>query len=284
MTTPDSDSQGIEGFRDRFARTIARPEEDLDLGLAALLVAGEEYPGLDVGEHLGTLDAFAGEILERAEGGAAATELARLVSRYLFEEQGFQGNANDYYNPDNSYFNRVLDTHSGIPITLSLLYLEVARRVGLRCSGVGMPGHFLVGLEGGEVCLDPFHGGTVLDASDCRRLAEGLFGPRMAWRDSYLEPCTKYEFLFRMLNNLKVVYEHSGEAEKGAGVIERMIMVNPQASALYKDLAEMQYQLQQYRAALRSLEAYLRASPGAPDASQVKDWADSIRVTLRRLN
>ena len=94
------------------------------------------------------------------------------------QERGFQGNP-DYYNPDNSYFNRVLDTHTGIPITLSLLFLEVARRVGLRCRGVGMPGHFLVGLEGSEVYFDAFNGGAVLSVADCRRLAEGLFGPRM---------------------------------------------------------------------------------------------------------
>jgi regulator of sirC expression with transglutaminase-like and TPR domain len=283
-----SDSQrsisGFDAFREEFSRIIARPEEDLDLGLAALLVAGEEYPELDIAEHLGLLDGFAEEILGRSSGETRAPEVARIVSQYLFEEQGFQGNANDYYNPENSYFNRVLDTHSGIPITLSLLFLEVARRVGLRCNGVGMPGHFLVGLEGGEVYLDPFRGGAVMNADDCRRLAEGMFGPRMAWRDSYLEPCTKYEFLFRLLNNLKVVYEHSGTADKGISVIQRMIMVNSQASALYKDLAEMQFQLQQYRAALRSLETYLTADPGAADASQVMDWADSIRVTLNRLN
>ena len=284
MNNPQSDSAGAEGFRERFARAIARPEEDLDLGLAALLVAGEEYPGLDVEEHLGRLNEFADEVLRRRTSEMQAPDLARLVSRYLFEEQGFEGNAIDYYNPDNSYFNRVLDTHSGIPITLSLLFLEVARRVGVRCSGVGMPGHFLVGLEGGGVYLDPFHGGAVLDADDCRRLAEGLFGPRMAWRESYLEPCTKYEFLFRMLNNLKVVYERSGEVEKTVGVIQRMLMVNPGAIALNKDLAEMQFQLQQYRAALRSLETYMKAAPEAPDASEVRNWADSIRTTLSRLN
>ena len=284
MSDTHNSISGPDAFRDEFVRMIARPEEDLDLGLSALLVAGEEYPDLDVVEHLQRLDGFAEEILRRTTGETDPAEIARSVSRYLFDEQGFQGNAADYYNPDNSYFNRVLDTQIGIPITLSLLYLEVARRVGLRCNGVGMPGHFLVGLEGGEIFLDPFHGGTLISADDCRQLAEGMFGPRMEWRDSYLEPCTKYEFLFRLLNNLKVVYEHSGTADKGVSVIERMIMVNSQATALYKDLAEMQYQLQQYRAALRSLGNYLTAAPDAADASQVKDWAESIRVTLSRLN
>ena len=284
MSDSESSNSGPDTFRDEFALLVSRPEEDLDLGLAALLVAGEEYPHLNVAEHLARLDGFAEAVLVRAAVGSPAPELARVVSQYLFEDQGFQGNAGDYYNPDNSYFNRVLDTHTGIPITLSLLFLEVARRVGLRCNGVGMPGHFLVGLEGGEVFLDPFHGGTVLTSDDCRRLAEGMFGPRMAWRDSYLEPCTKYEFLFRLLNNLKVVYEHSGALEKVVGITQRMLMVNPEATPLYKDLAELQYRLQQYRAALRSLETYLAKAADAPDVGQVKEWANSIRMTLSRLN
>ncbi len=275
---------GIGVFREEFARMITRPEEDLDLGRAALLVAGEEYPALDVVQHLRRLDGFADAVRQRAPGGLQPEELGRLLAHYLFEEQGFRGNSADYYNPDNSYFNRVLDTHTGIPITLSLLFLEVARRLGLRCRGVGMPGHFLVGLEGSGLYFDPFNGGAALTAEDCRRLAQHLFGPRLAWRDEYLAPCTKYEFLFRLLNNLKVVYERTGVSDKAAGVIQRMIMVNPEATALHKDLAEMQYQLQQYRAAIRSLESYLRETPDAPDAAQVKSWIEFIRATLNRIN
>ena len=284
MSQSERDTGGAGGFRAEFARMMARPEEDLDLGRAALLVAGEEYPGLDVAGCLRRLDGFAAAVRQRAPGDASAAELAAHTGRYLFEELGFRGNAADYYHPDNSYFNRVLETRAGIPITLSLLFLEVARRVGLRCSGVGMPGHFLVGLEGGEVYLDPFHGAEVLTAADCRRLAEGLFGPRMAWRDDYLTPCTKYEFLFRLLNNLKVVYERRGPAEKAVGVMQRMLLVNPTAVWLHKDLAEAQYQLRQYRASLHSLETYLREAPGAADAPQVQAWAESVRFTLSRLN
>ncbi len=271
-------------FRREFTRLIARPEEDLDLGLAALLVAGEEYPELDVAEHLRRLDEFADAVRYHAPEGLPPVELARLLGSYLFEEQGFQGNSADYYNPDNSYLNRVLDTHTGIPITLSLLFLEVARRLGLRCRGVGMPGHFLVGLDGSEVYFDPFNGGSALTPADCRRLAEGLFGPRMSWNDGYLTPCTKYEFLFRMLNNLKVVYERTDAPDKALGVTQRMIMVNPEATTLHQDLAALYFQQHQYRAAIRSLETYLREAKDAPDAPQVKTWIESIRVTLNRLN
>ena len=187
-------------------------------------------------------------------------------------------------NPDNSYFNRVLETHTGIPITLSLLFLEVARRVGVRCRGVGMPGHFLVGLEGEDVYFDPFNGGAALSPDDCRHLAENLFGNRLRWNEGYLAPCTKYEFLFRLLNNLKVEYERTGLHDKALSVAQRMIMVNPGATWLQLDLASLQYNQQQYRAAIATLEAYLREAEDGPDAQQVKTWIESIRVTLNRLN
>ena len=284
MTLPENNIPAPDEFRQEFARLIARPEEDLDLGRAALLVAGEEYPALDVEEHIRVLDGFAGAVRERAPEDMPAVDRALQVGRYLFGELGFRGNSSDYYNPDNSYFNRVLDTRTGIPITLSLLFLEVARRIGIRCRGVGMPGHFLVGLEGEDVYFDPFNGGSALTPDDCRRLAEGLFGDRLTWSDAYLTPCTKYEFLFRMLNNLKVVYERTDAPGKAAGVVQRMIMVNPGASSLRLDLAALQYQMQQYRAAIASLEAYLREAQDAPDAAQVKSWIESIRITLNRLN
>ncbi len=284
MNQPDSEGPGAEDFRQEFARLIARPEEDLDLGRVALLIAGEEYPELDVEEQLRILDGFAEAVRERASSGQPAEDLAGSLAGYLFGELGFSGNGSDYYNPDNSYFNRVLETRTGIPITLSLLFIEVGRRLGMRLRGVGMPGHFLVGLEGQEIYFDPFNGGEALSVSDCRSLAERLFGPRLTWDDRFLEPCTKYEFLFRMMNNLKVVYERTDRPEKALGVVQRMVMVRPDAAEIYQDMAALQQNLHQYRAAIATLEGYLERSKDAPNAPQVKSWIDSLRVTLSRLN
>ncbi len=263
---------------------IGRPEEDLDLGRAALLVAGEEYPGLDVEDHLRTLDRYAAEVRSLTHEGMTSVERAGVLGSYLFGELGFQGNSEDYYNPENSFFNRVLERQRGIPITLSLLFIEVARRVGVRCRGVGMPGHFLVGLEGEDVYFDPFNGAPALTPDDCRRLAGQLFGDRMSWNDGYLAPCTKYEFLFRILNNLKIVYERNDAPQKALGVSQRMALVNPEAKYLHRDIAVHHYQLQQYRAAIASLENYLRDAPDAPDAADAKAWIQTIRTTLNRLN
>ena len=273
-----------EEFRQQFAQQLARPEEDLDLGRAALLLAGEEYPALEVEARLADLDAMAAAVAGRWGAGAGPGEKAAALSHYLFDELGFNGNAADYYHPDNSYFNRVLDTRTGIPITLSLLFLEVGRRVGLRGRGVGLPGHFLVRLEETGQFLDPFHGGTQRSAADCRALVEGLFGPRLTWTDDYLLPCTKYEFLFRMLNNLKVIYQRRREHPKAAAALQRMLLVQPQQAGLYQELAQSCLEMGQYRQAVGHLETYLRQTGQPPDAAQVRQNIAYIRHLLDRLN
>lgn len=284
MTRPDSNGSGAEGFRREFASMVGRPEEDLDLGRAALLIAGEEYPDLDVESELTFLDRCAVEAGQLLQGQVALEEQARHLGRYLFVDLGYHGNSADYYNPENSYLNRVLQRRTGIPITLSLIFIEVGRRMGLPLHGVGMPGHFLVGMDRSTAYYDPFNGGEMLSPSDCRQLAERLFGRRLEWDDRYLAPCTKYEFLFRILNNLKVVYERTSEPEKALAATERMLLVRPDALSLLKDLAALQQHLQQYRAAIASLERYLNSIDSPPDAQQVRGWIESLRTTLGRLN
>ena len=223
-------------------------------------------------------------LVQRAPEVLPAEERARELGRLLVDDLGFRGNAANYYSPENSYLNRVLDSRTGIPITLSLLFIEVGRRAGIRLRGIGMPGHFLVGLEGADVFFDPFNGSDALRVDDCRVLAERLFGPRLTWDDRFLAPCTKYEFLFRILNNLKVVYERSGPAEKALTITQRMLVVRPDTTDLHKDAAALQQHLHQYRAAIGSLETYLSQASGARDASEVRSWIDSLKVTLSRLN
>ena len=284
MNDPESNGPGADFFRQEFARLVARPEEDLDLARAALLLAGEEFPDIDIAGCLGLLEQYASSFESRASQGLTKEAKARELGHFLFDVLEFKGNSTNYYNTDNSYFNRVLENRTGIPITLSLLFIEVGRRAGIRLHGVGMPGHFLVGLDGTDVFFDPFNGSESLSVDDCRRLAETLFGPRFTWDDRYLTPCTKYEFLFRILNNLKVVYERSGPEAKALSVTERMLLVRPDATGLYKDLAALQQHLQQYRAAIRSLENYLMHRQNAPDAREVRSWIDSLKLTLSRLN
>ena len=284
MGPSDSNISGEDNFSREFSRLITRPEEDLDLGRIALVLAGEEYPDLDLEESLSMLDRMAGEVGGRFQGLAEPGQRAGELARYLFQELGFQGNSADYYDPENSYFNRVLERRTGIPITLSLLFIEVGRRVGLRCHGVGMPGHFLVGLEGEDVYFDPFNASGPLTSTGCREIAEHLFGERLQWQDSYLDPCSKYEFLYRILNNLKIVYERTEALEKALRVTERMSMVRPDLPSTYLELASLQFRQQMYRSTIRSLESYLRLAGDTSEAPRVRDWIESIRVTLSRLN
>ena len=220
---------GPQEFRRLFAQQVGLPDDHLNLGLAALYLAGEEYPNLVVSHYLDMLDQLAAQV--RADAGETdAAGLAQTLRRHLFDLLGFTGNPADYYNPDNSFLNRALDSRMGLPITLSVIFLEVARRLGLNCYGVGMPGHFLVGLAEPELYLDPFHSGSLLSARDCQRLAREMFGPTLTWNDAYLAPCPGHLILYRMLNNLRLIYGSQGDHQRAAAALERMILIDRRAA------------------------------------------------------
>ena len=277
-------THGSTDFRTLFSQLIKDPEEDLQLDLAALYLAGEEYPEIDVPSHLAQLDAFAAEVSQRVTYEAAPADVGRAIAGYLYEELGFHGNSGQYYSPDNSFLNRVLETRTGIPITLSLLFLEVARRLGLRCSGVGLPGHFIVGLDDTGEYLDPFNAGTPLSMEDCRALVDRMSAGSLEWRDEFLAPYTKRDILFRILNNLKAVYMQGREYTKAVGVIQRMTIISPGLPSLYQEQAWCHAEQQEYRLAIGALEAYLKEAGDPADSSQVKDQIKGLWSTLSRLN
>jgi regulator of sirC expression with transglutaminase-like and TPR domain len=272
------------GFRTLFSQIIRKPEEDIQLDRAALYLAGEEYPEIDVPSHLAELDAFASQISLRVGYEAAPADLARAISGYLFDEVGFHGNYSEYYDPDNSFLNRVLETRTGIPITLSLIFLEVGRRLGLRCSGVGLPGHFIVGLDDSEEYLDPFNSGATLSTGDCRNLVHKMSGGHLEWTDEFLAPYSKHDLLFRMLNNLKSVHMQNKQWAKAVGAIQRMAFISPGLPSLYQEQAWCQAQQQQYRLAIESLETYSQKVDSPEDAKRAKDQINGLWATLSRLN
>ena len=270
-------------FRSLFAQLVAKPDEDIYLDLAALYLAGEEYPGLDVSSNLAHLDALATQVSARVTYKAGPTAIARSISGYLFHEVGFHGNSMEYYNPDNSFLNRVLETHAGIPITLSLLFIEVARRLDLRCSGIGLPGHFIVSLDGTGEYFDPFNSGALLSAADCKTLVQRISGGHLEWADEFLAPCTKHSILLRMLNNLKSIYMHTKNYTKAVGIIERMTIITPGLLSLHQEQAWCHAQQHEYRLAINVLEGYLEHSNDS-DNTQVKDQINGLWGSLSRLN
>jgi len=277
-------TQGSTDFRTLFSKEVKKPEADIRLDRAALYLAGEEYPEIDVHSYLAELDAFASQIALREIAETAPADLARAIAHYLFDQVGLHGNTGEYYSPENSYLNRVLETRTGIPITLSLIFLEVARRLGLRCSGVGLPGHFIVGLDDTGEYLDPFNAGTMLSAEDCRNLVQNMSGGRLEWTDQVLAPYTKRDVLFRILNNLKNVYMQTKEYTKAVGVIQRMAIISPSMSSLYQEQAWCHAQQYEYRMAIGVLEAYLEEAGEPDDSKQVKDQITGLWASLSRLN
>lgn len=271
-------------FRTLFSQLVQKPEEDIQLDRAALYLAGEAYPDIDVTFHLAELDALAAQVSLRVDNNPAPGELAQGIADYLFEEVGFHGNTSEYYDPDNSFLNRVLETRTGIPITLSLVFLEVARRLGLRCSGVGLPGHFIVSLDDSGEYIDPFNAGATLSEGDCRNLVHKMSGGHLEWDDAFLAGYGKRDLLFRILNNLKNVYMGTKQWESAVGVIQRMELINPGMTSLYQERAWCHAQQHQYRLAIESLETYLENEHDLSDATKVKDQINGLWESLSRLN
>ncbi len=263
------DSPGIQRIR----RTVGVPETDLDLLDAALAIAAYEYPSMNVASYHQRLDTWAAELERRIEHDASAEDRLRALNAFLFKELGFSGNTDDYYDPRNSYLNEVLDRKLGVPITLSMIYMELGRRIGLPLEGVSFPGHFLVKLpvEGGAVVLDPFNGGISLDEDDLCDLLERMFDTEISEVAPLLATASKTDILVRMLRNLKGIHQQADEFEKALRVVNMIIAIDPHLAEEYRDRGLLLLQLECRHAALKDLRHYLSAESEADDAESIRD-------------
>ena len=250
--------------------TSASHGTSVGLARAALVIARLEYPRLDPDLYLARLDSMGETARQRIEhdvarcGDGSALTCVRTLNEYLFEDQEFVGNREKYEDPRNSCLNEVLERRTGIPITLALVYLEVARRAGVPVDGVNFPGHFLVrcaGAPGGEGCgliIDPFDRGTLLTEHDCRLLLEQHVGSEMAFDISLLVPATRSQILVRMLLNLKRIYVRMRSFPQARAVTEMLLAVTPSALSELRDRGLLAYHLNDVPNALRDLQTYLR--------------------------
>jgi regulator of sirC expression with transglutaminase-like and TPR domain len=252
--------------------TVARlPDDEIDLARDTLALATVEYPGLDASQELAALDSMASVVRRRLGGGPEPLAAANTLSEYLFDELGFGGNREDYYDPRNSYLNEVLRRRVGIPITLSLLYIEVGKRAGLPFVGVGMPGHFLVRhRDVTDLFVDPFHGGILLSKTECRERLRQVTGPDAPWDDGYLAPVGNRDYLARMVRNLKGAYARTSDFERALRMTEWLMAFDPSAAAEVRDRGLMLYRLGRPGDALHDLRSYLDRAPGARDAGPVR--------------
>jgi regulator of sirC expression with transglutaminase-like and TPR domain len=251
--------------RQHFYQVIHQPE--INLAEAALYIAQEEYPALDPDAYLNALDIMAKEVQERLPTERYPLRIIRVINQYLYNDLGFTGNTTDYYDPCNSFLNQVIDRRTGIPITLSLVYLEIARRVDFPMVGVGMPGHFLIrpALEDVEIYIDPFHQGEVLFTHDCQERLAQIYGQSVELQPASLEPISPQQFLARMLTNLKHIYIQRSEIQKCLAAIERILLIFPEAAEELRDRGILYYQLGRWTEACQDLESYLTNRPQAEE-------------------
>ena len=274
---------------ERLQALLTQPDEELNLAEAALCVAQDEYPGLDVTEYLKRLD----ELADRLKGKLAADAgfEARVVAlnEFLFDDLGFSGNTDDYYDPRNSFLNEVIDRRVGIPITLSILYMEIGRRVGLELEGVSFPGHFLVksATDEGDVVLDPFAGGVPVAEEDLVQRLEMRFGEdqaRLAPLPQLLVAANKKDILVRMLRNLKAIYLHREAWDKALTTMNRILLIAPNLPEEVRDRAELYERLECFRPALDGYRHYMELSPAAPEVIDVRRKIIDLERLASRLN
>jgi regulator of sirC expression with transglutaminase-like and TPR domain len=274
---------------ERWKQIVAAPEEEIDLAEAALVVAAHEYSGLDVLAYRTRLDELGDVLKRRLRGDIGPTERLIALNRYLFDELGFRGNVDDYYDPRNSYLNEVLDRRLGIPITLSLVHIEVGRRIGLALHGVSFPGHFLVKciMRNGAVVLDPYERGASLGLEDLQQRLKVLRGGAMPATDmvgQMLAAAGKKAMLARLLRNLKGIYRERKDLPRALGCADRVISLEPGAAEDYRERAGIYFDLECFRASLSDFRSYLMLKPGAEDAAVVQRRVVELQQIAARLN
>ena len=209
-----------------------------NLVVAGLLAIGFEYPQLDVAHYVQKLERFAELAQQLADSEHGPDRSLLALDRAFFHHLGFRGNQDDYYDPKNSFLNEVIDRRTGIPVTLSLLYVDLGRRLGLDLAGLSFPGHFLVRYQAGDrlVFIDPFHGGVRLDTDALEARLRRVVGPGAELASQHLAPASRRHILLRLLTNLAAIYRRAGDVYRGIAVLERMQVLDPESPRIDGEL------------------------------------------------
>jgi regulator of sirC expression with transglutaminase-like and TPR domain len=280
----------LDAIAQRLRVLVDQPAGKAGLAEGALLIAKSNYPELSLSHYLDRLERIAEAIARRLPAGTEVLSAIEQINAHLFGELGFTGNGQDYHNPRNSYLNDVLDQRRGIPITLSVLYMEVARQLGILVEGVSFPGHFLVIHDSprGRLVIDPFHGGATLDYQDLRERLSVVMGEK-AWSDELdvdglLHGADRRTILVRMLRNLKGVYAHHEQWDRSLEWVNLILELEPANPEELRDRGIILEKLDCYRAAAIDYEAYLHARPSAKDRQQIAHRLQRVQGEARRLN
>jgi regulator of sirC expression with transglutaminase-like and TPR domain len=262
-----------------FAAYAAQPDDELDLLEGALLIAADARPGLDRSQIDKELDALAEPLKTRGLAELPVSAQARVIADHLFVGVGFHGNDADYYDPRNSFLDEVITRRTGIPISLSVLYVEVARRAGVSASPVGFPGHFLVRIDDPErrLVVDPFHGGGALDEVALAELLRRS-GSKLRYSSDLIAPTPVRQVVARMLMNLRGIYASRGDFSRLLVIIDRLIDLLPNSVEELRERGFLLGRLGAPAAAVEDLKGYVEAFPHADDAAEVKRWIDRLET------
>ncbi len=264
-----------------FGRLVQRPDSEINLAEGALLIARTEYPELDTASELARLDRLADHV--PADPAYPPLTNIQALNGILFEKENFSGNEEEYDDPRNSYLNQVLDRKKGIPITLSLIYTEVARRLGLPLAGVGFPGHFLVKYPtgSGEILIDPYNRGAILSRQDCAERLKAHWGEEAELKPEYLQASTPRQILARMLNNLKGSYFRRRNYPKVLTMVDLALAVDPGSRHEIHDRGMVYFLMKRYREARTDFNTYLTlAPPGDAQVKEVRQALHHIRALM----
>lgn len=275
MTDPTS-------VRSRFLEMMRRPEAAIDLAHAALLVAAEDDPTIDLEADLALLDRWAATLAERLDPEWNNLQRLARLRNFMFEELGFKGDVRDYYSPVNSSLHEVMRRRLGIPLTLSILFMEIGWRLGMPFEGVGFPGHFLVRLTGepGDLLLDPYDHGASVTEDDCRRLIRLGSGGMASYEPGMIRSLGKRGMIARLLYNRKVACLKAGDERGALSAVERVLALHPEDAAEVRDHGLLLYRLDRYREAQESLTAYLAMRPDAVDRAYVESRLSALDLML----
>jgi len=268
--------------RREFQEMMQRPDAEIDLARTALIVAAENDPTLDVDAEMARLDRWADELGRRIDPTWNNLQRLARLRTFMYEELGFKGDVRGYYSPANSLLHSVMARRLGIPLTLSIVFMEIGWRIGVPFEGVGFPGHFLVRLTGepGDLLLDPYDHGASVHEEDCRRMIELTTGGTVPYDPSMIRSLGKRDMIARLLFNLKVACLKAGDDKGALSAVERLLLLHPDDPPELRDRGLLLYRLDRYREARSSLEAYLRARPDALDREVVERQLAALQMML----
>ena len=267
---------------DNFAQEVSRSDESINLARASLYCAQAEYPELEVAKYLQQLDQIAEDIAVKLPSERYPLQIIKNINDYLYNCLEFRGNNQDYYNPKNSFLNDVIDLRIGIPLTLSIIYLEIAKRLDFPMLGIGMPGHFIIrpDFDDAGIFVDAFNQGEILFKEDCEAKLQQLYQQPIKLEPQFLAPVNNKQILARMLTNLKQIYLHRRQYNNVLAIITGLLTLFPNKPNELRDRGLLYYELKHWQAAYKDLQAYLKLATYGDEYQMIQMLLNKIENSL----